>query len=290
MKFKLVIILILIGCFSLLGQTQNEYSSTITDDTGVAMSNVSVRVRSTGESVLTDSNGEFTVHAKAGDVLIISKDGKRINTITLNNSNFYQIEDKSYNFVSKPSKKIKQPSVEMLIDSARFYRKSDPDKSIGYIENTLKVLGKSRRNNKQLSEVYEILGDVYSNLSQVDLAVSNYETALNFSNENTIKFKLAKAYTRNANFVESTEMYNELLKDSTISTQQKIAIYEGLGDNSSQKTNELTKAIEHYQNGLSIAKKYNIKQKESELNSKIGETYQQKGDQQVAEGYLQKSL
>ena len=105
------------------------------DDNGAPMPNVTVRVRGTGESVLTNSNGEFTVHAKAGDVLIISKDGKRINTINLNNSNFYQIEnvsDKENDYRSKSSRKKKQTSVNTVIDSARFYKNTNPERSIEF--------------------------------------------------------------------------------------------------------------------------------------------------------------
>ncbi|MFK5880386.1 MAG: histidine kinase [Flavobacteriaceae bacterium] len=292
MKLKYIILLLLICSLSIFGQTAIEYSSTIMDDKGVPMPNVTVRVRGTGETVLTSFNGNFTVRAKAGDVLIISKDGKRINTVTLNNSNFYQIENEAekQDYRNKSSRKIKQPSVNQLIDSARFYKNTNPEKSIGYIENTLSLLGESRNNNQQLSVVYTILGDVYLNLKQYDLSVSNYETALNFVNSNSLKFKLAKAYTLNNNFVESTEMYQELLKDGTISTHQKIVVYEGLGDNSSQKLNELDAAIEHYEKGLEIAEQLNVKPKVSELNTKIGETYSQKGELQIAEGYLQETL
>ena len=292
MKLKYILLFLLLSSLSFFAQTNVEYSSIVMDDNGAPIHNVTVRVRGTGETVLTNSNGEFTVHAKAGDVLILSKDGKRINTITLNNSDFYQIENESDNneFKSKSASKIKQPSVNKLIDSARLYKNSNPEKSIGFIENSLSILGKSRKNNQQLSEVYTILADVYSNLKQYDLAVSNYETALNFANSNTLKFKLAEAYTLNSNFIESTEMYQELLKDDTISIHQKIAIYEGLGDNASQKLNELDTAIEHYERGLEIAKQHDIKPKVSELNSKIGETYSQKGEPQVAEQYLQETL
>ncbi len=297
MRVKLLFISILLLCLTTFSQTDGTYSSTIMDDTGAPMRDVIVRVRSTGQSVMTDVNGEFTVNAKAGDVLIISKDGKRINTITLNNSNFYQIDDESakqefkQDYNSSVSKKKKsQSSTRILLDSARYFSNKNPDKSIAYVESTLKILGKSRKNNSQLSEAYLILGDVYSHLKQYDLAVSNYETSLNFNNKNSIKFKLAKAYTLNNNFEESTEMYNELLQEKGLNTNQKIAVYEGLGDNSSKKLDELDDAIEHYQKGLQIAQDNEITPKISDLNSKIGETYSQKGESQVAEGFFKNTL
>ena len=84
-------------------------------------------------------------------------------------------------------------------------------------------------------------------------------------------------------------MYNELLKDK-ISTNQKVLVYEGLGDNASWKLGKLDQAIEHYQKGLAIAEQNKITPKISELNSKIGVTYSQKGDEQLAEGFFSNTL
>lgn len=292
MRNKVAILLLMFSILTSVCQTKGEYSSTITDDNGVPMQNIMVRVRGTGETVLTDSNGDFKVHAKSGDVLIISKDGKRINTITLNNSNFYQVEDESKENDKRFEKSSfsKKSTINIKLDSASYYRKTNPDKSIDFVEDVLKLLGKSRRNNQQLAKAYFILGDVYSNLKQYDLAVSNYEMALNFNSENNTKFKLAKAYTLNNNFDESTEMYNELLKDTSLNTQQKIVVYEGLGDNSSQKLGQLDKAIEHYGKGLEIAEQYDIEPKISDLNSKIGESYSQQGATKKAEVYFENTL
>ena len=115
--------------FSKTTEDSNLYTSVIREDTGKVLSGVTVRVRGTGESVVTDFNGEFTVHAKPGDVLIISKDGKRINTITLNNSNFYKIDDESNLEKDQSSSKRKlyksyiKTSSLSLLDSAKFYQK-----------------------------------------------------------------------------------------------------------------------------------------------------------------------
>jgi len=290
---KIIFIIAIFLNLIVFSQEDGTYTSVIREDTGKPLSNVTVRVRGTAETVRTDFNGEFTVHAKAGDVLIITKDGKRINTITLNNSNFYEIEDKTQEESKlqskyKFSKKVRVPSVKKILDSARFYQKINPDKSISFVEEALKKLG-TRGSKKEMSRAYAILGDTYSHLKQYDLAVSNYEIALNFSSDNSTKFKLAKAYTLNNNFAESTEMYNELLNEK-ISTNQKIVVYEGLGDNASKKIDELDKAIEHYNKGLQIAKQNKITPKISELNSKIGETYSQKGENQQAEGYFKNTL
>ncbi|AOW20646.1 tetratricopeptide repeat-containing sensor histidine kinase [Urechidicola croceus] len=292
MRLKIVFIFLIFTSIIVLGQSQETYSSIIMDDFGMPMTDVTIRVRGTGEMVKTDLNGEFTVRAKSGDVLIISKDGKRINTITLNNSNFYQIDDESDNIRSKKaesiSKRIKQEPVSIILDSARYYSNANPDKSIELVEKALKILG-PKGNRKSIADSYTILGDVYLYLKQYDLAVSNYETSLNLNNDNSIKFKLAKAYSLNGNFDESTEMYNELLTED-IKIHQKIVIYEGLGDNASKRLDKLDQAIEHYQKGLEIAKQNDLTPKISDLNSKIGETYSQKGDTLNAEDFFMNTL
>lgn len=298
MRLKILIPFFFFLFLSVFGQQEKEtYTSIIRDDLGNPLSNVTVRVRGTGQSVLTNENGEFTVNAGSGDVLIISKDGKRINTITLNNSNFYKIDDKSEVQFKKRNaaserkvtkRKVQDFEIRSLLDSAKYYQNSNPDKSIAFVENALKKVGK-RGSEKDISNAYSILGDVYLNIKQYDLAVSNYEIALNFNKLNSIKFKLAKAYTLNSNYDESTEMYNELLKEK-ITTKQKIAVYEGLGDNASQRLDKLDIAIENYQKGLEIANQNKISSKVTELNSKIGETYSQKGESEQAEEFFNNTL
>tara|TARA_B110000091_G_scaffold172054_1_gene185189 strand:+ start:3448 stop:5649 length:2202 start_codon:yes stop_codon:yes gene_type:complete len=298
MRLKFFLPFFLFTVLTVFGQQkEGSYTSIIRDDSGNPLTNVTVRVRGTGQSVLTNGIGEFTVNASAGDVLIISKDGKRINTVTLNNSNFYKVNDKSEelkrNKKSSSERKIYKNrsqnfEAKIMLDSARYYKISNPDKSIGFVEKALKGLS-PKSDSKDMSIAYSILGDVYSYIKQYDLAVSNYEVALNYDNQNSIKFKLANAYTLNTNFDESTEMYNELLKDK-ISTNQKVLVYEGLGDNASWKLGKLDQAIEHYQKGLAIAEQNKITPKISELNSKIGVTYSQKGDEQLAEGFFSNTL
>ena len=295
MRLKFFLPFFLFTVLTVFGQQkEGSYTSIIRDDSGNPLTNVTVRVRGTGQSVLTNGIGEFTVNASAGDVLIISKDGKRINTVTLNNSNFYSVEDelgveqKSNSKKYRKLNEVRMPDSNMLLDSARYYKIVNPDKSIGFIEQVLKNLN-PKVDKAKMSIAYLILGDVYSYIKQYDLAVSNYEVALNYDNQNSIKFKLAKTYTLNTNFDESTEMYNELLKDK-ISTNQKVLVYEGLGDNASWKLDKLDQAIEHYQKGLAIAEQNKITPKISELNSKIGVTYSQKGDEQLAEGFFSNTL
>ena len=252
MRLKFFLPFFLFTVLTVFGQQkEGSYTSIIRDDSGNPLTNVTVRVRGTGQSVLTNGIGEFTVNASAGDVLIISKDGKRINTVTLNNSNFYKVNDKSEelkrNKKSSSERKIYKNrsqnfEAKIMLDSARYYKISNPDKSIGFVEKALKGLS-PKSDSKDMSIAYSILGDVYSYIKQYDLAVSNYEVALNYDNQNSIKFKLANAYTLNTNFDESTEMYNELLKDK-ISTNQKVLVYEGLGDNASWKLGKLDQAIE----------------------------------------------
>ncbi|GAB1308479.1 hypothetical protein KH5_11620 [Urechidicola sp. KH5] len=298
---KVILLIAFVISVSLNAQVKRSYTSTIMSEDGAPMQNVMVRVRGTGQTVYTNVQGEFTVNANPGDVLIISKDGKRINTLTLDNSNFYEIEDTSESLqtkqapVSAPSKSrygkvATQNNFKVALDSAQYYSKIKPEGSISLIEGVLQSQSKTRGNPETLARAYSILGDVYMHLKQFDLAVTNFESALNFKPDNVTKFKLAKAYTLDGNFVESSEMYNELLQEKNLNIHQQISIYEGLGDNSSQRLDELDEAVNHYKKGLQLAEANDVEEKITDLNDKIGYSFSSQGETEVAESFYSNSL
>lgn len=302
MKKVILLTAILFSIF-LEAQVKRSYTSTMMAEDGSPMPNVMVRVRGTGQTVYTNAQGEFTVNANPGDVLIISKDGKRINTLTLDNSNFYELEDVSEDLRkdkferapvrSKSTKYIKsapQNTFKIELDSAQYYSKLKPERSIELVEKVLQAQSKKRRNPETLARAYAILGDVYSHLKQYDLAVSNFESSLNFKRDNVVKFKLAKAYTLDGNFSESSEMYNELLQEKNLNIHQQISIYEGLGDNASQRLDELDEAVNHYKKGLQIAEENEVEEKITDLNDKIGFSFSTQGEAEVAENFYENSL
>ena len=188
----------------------------------------------------TDTNGEFTIKADLGDVIILSKDGRTIDTYRYDGSLNYEVKDEK-NVLNVPegdravskSKKLskvysrKQNEFKVQLDSAILLSKINPTKSIDLIGSALNFVGD---NKTQLAQSYDVLGDVYMNLRQYDLAADNYKIANDNQPKYSTQLKLARAYSLNKQHSSSEEEYKNLLQNRSITTSYKIEIYEGLGD------------------------------------------------------------
>jgi len=120
------------------------------------------------------------------------------------------------------------------------------------------------------------------------LAVTNYQISLQSVNTNEVRLKLGRAYWYNKNYQESITVYNAINKQD-LSNWQQIILYEGLGDTHFSIKN-FTKALSDYNEGLAVAKTNSIKPKITDLNSKIAQTYDAKGELESAEDYFNSSL
>ena len=286
--------------FEMTGQISNKanlpykvYTDRITDQTGAPLSGIHIRVKGTNISTITDANGQFMINAKNGDVIILSKNGKVINSYRLDGSNYYEVIDESGRLDQKSRDKVRTIAKEksnidsefqFLLDSANTFKKINPSKSIDLIERSF-LIANETKNKKQLSDAYSVLGDVYLNLKQFDLASSNYKTAVDYSSNIFYQLKLAKAYFLNSDYSKSQDVYNSLLENTEIGSMQKIEIYEGLGDNYF-KTDQLNKSFNEYQTALNLAKRISNPAKISDLNAKISSVLEAKGETAKAEGYL----
>ncbi len=198
----------------------------------------------------------------------------------------------SFSQVSKGEKKMKSARSssfqhKQLIDSAVFYKKKDIARSISFIENSLKLL--NRNDNKEEALSYTTLGDVYVFWQQYDLAISNYNNALESENNPETVLKLGKAYFLNKNYEESYSTYNKLRRSRMLSNYQQIVLYEGLGDVHEQR-NEFDDAIKNYETALQIAQQNMVTPKITDLNSKIAGVYSKSGDTEKAEAFYNNSL
>jgi len=286
--------------FGVSSQVSNEmrvsdkiYSDRITDQDGVPLSGIQVRIKGTGVTTVTDLNGEFSINAKNGDIIVLSKNGRKINSYRLNGSIYYEVEDKSdqigtegdkkkraYSFSKRTGKK-NSTQFQKELDSAIFYKDINSIQSVDFVANALNFTD----DRIQIAQSYDVLGDVYMNLKQYDLAVSNYKIAVD-NNENTInQLKLANAYLLNNEFQKSERQYTSLLKESRIPTTQKIEIYEGLGDVYFKLSN-YKKALNQYQTGLTLAKRITATSKIENINIKISNVLEATGETEKAEGYL----
>ncbi|MFD1616515.1 histidine kinase [Gelatiniphilus marinus] len=259
----------------------------IESDTYKPIPDVNIEV-SGGAYTTTDALGEFRIEAKKGDELTIRHKDFETVYYTIKSSERIKVEVQPNKMDEYKSKLFKsRGSVQIfksLIDSAEVYLKKDAKKSIQFIADALK----NSRSVKENSEAYEVLGDVYLYWKQYDLAVSNYRISIQNRANNTVKIKLAKAYQLNKNYQESLATYNDIDK-TELSNWELVTLYEGLGD-VHQNTKTFNAAIDAYTEGLNVAKKHLISPKVTDLNSKIAQVYDAKGESQKAKGYFNESL
>ncbi len=262
--------------------------SVIESDTRDPIPNVNVEVNG-GAYTTTDYAGDFRIEAKKGDELIIRhKDFETVYyTIQSNERITVEVEsnkeEAEYNKLKKSSRQNPN-QFKSLIDSAETYLKKDAKRSIQFIEKAL-VESNSVKEN---AETYEVLGDIHTFWKQYDLAVSNYRISNQNMKTNIVKLKLAGAYKQNKNYQESIQTYKEINKKE-LSNWQLVQLYEGLGD-VYLLTKNYKLSIDNYQKGLVVAQKYLITPKITDLNSKIAQVYDAKGEVQKAEGYFDKSM
>ena len=282
-------------CFSLFSWSQNSENlnnqdrfivrgSVIENDTNKPIPKVNVEVNG-GAYTTTNIDGEFRIDVKLNDELIIKhSDFETVYVVIKSNERItVKVIPNSRNGISKYNR-IDANLFNSLIDSAEYYKKKDTDKSIEFITDA-KAISTSSKNN---AAVYEVLADVFFELKQYDLAVTNYKISLQNVNSDEVRLKIAKAYQLNSNYQESLDAYNTL-NQKVLSNWQKVILLEGLGDVYYQ-TKDYSKAIDSYNQGLLVAQEHLISPKITDLNSKIAQSYQASGSIKQASDYFKNSL
>ena len=259
--------------------------SVVESETRKPITNVQISVNG-GAYTTSNLSGDFRIQVKKGDELIITH--KEIKTVyyTIDDDQRITVEVKPIEEGKETVYKRKTPVIPFnsIIDSAQIYLKKDAEKSIQFITEALS----QSNSTKQNGEVYEVLADVYVHWKQYDLAISNYKISLQNNSQNEVILKLANAYYRNKDYQECLLAYQSI-KVNSLSNYQKTTYYEGLGD-VYKKIVQFDNAIDNYKKGLSVAEKHLIKPKITDLNSKIGETYNANGEQDEANSYFKNAL
>ncbi|GAA3646549.1 hypothetical protein GCM10022397_34400 [Flavivirga jejuensis] len=261
--------------------------SVIESDTRDPIPNVNIEING-GAYTTTDYFGNFRIQAKKGDELTIRyKDFETVYyTIQSNERIVVKVESNKEETEYKKKKLLRSNSNQFksLIDSAETYLKEDAKRSLQFIESAF-VESNSVKEN---AEAYEVLGDIYMFWKQYDLAVFNYRISDQNQEANGVKLKLAAAYKQNSNYQESIETYNEINKKE-LSNWELVQLYEGIGD-VYFSTKAYQVSIDTYETGLAVAQKHLITPKITDLNSKIAQVYNAKGESQKAEGYFKTSM
>lgn len=294
-KLHILFLLFWIISFGSYAQTRDEvmtpnkiYSDRITDEDGRPLSGIQIRVQGKNLRTTTDLDGQFSINAKNGDVIILSKNGKKISSYRLDGSIYYEVKDesnqvqnseKNYSF-SKRSKNT-SAAFRQTLDSAISFQHTNSIKSVDLVANALNFAN----NKTQVSQSYTVLGDIYMDLKQYDLAVSNYKIAVNNYKNIPSQLKLAKAYLSNKQYQKSKKLYKTILNYKNANANQQISANEGLGDVYS-KIAQPDKALQHYQVALTLAKNNSNRPKTNQINSKISTVLEAQGQTEKAEKYL----
>ena len=249
------------------------------------ISKVNVEVNG-GEYTITDADGRFQLKAKSGDELVVKHKDFETVYFTITNDNTIIIEvEANGDLPSNASQERNIPEqFKSLTDSASYYIKRDPEKSMQFVTDALSKSHSVIENAK----VYQLLADVYMELKQYDLAVTNYRTSIQNSKSNVVLLKLAKAYELNKNYQESIETYNAIDKQK-LSNSQLISLYEGLG-NTFFSIKDYKSSVTAYEEGLAVAQKHVVTSKITDLNSKIAQSYNNNGQVDLAKGFFNNSL
>lgn len=203
-----------------------------------------------------ESWGNITVEIKGFD-------GRRV-------SKYGRLKERGSNNRSTPSKKVDMYNT--LLDSAKYYKKKNIDKSLSFIEGILA----GRETNNRNAATYATLGDIYLYWNQYDLAISNYMNSLNYKYSAKTSISLGGTYVLSKNFQQARRVFNDVL-DKRLTKYERISAYEGLGDAFfGLKKFKLSK--DNYEKGLKIASDNRIKAKVTDLNVKIGEVYGAEGN------------
>ncbi|OUS00341.1 sensor histidine kinase [Flavobacteriales bacterium 33_180_T64] len=254
-------------------------------DTYKPISKVNIEING-GAYTRTDNNGSFLIQARIGDELVIRhKDFETIYyTIENNDRITVEVEPAISKLKTDTDFKKDIKVFNSLIDSVAKYKKFNVEKSIEFVGEALSQSSSQRQN----SEAYLVLAEVYMFWKQYDLAVTNYRVSLQNIETNKAKIGLGKAYELNKNYQESIETYTSIDKKELIN-YQLVILYEGLGDTYFSIKN-YESSINAYKNGLEVANAHLIKPKIVDLNSKIAQAYNSNGRIDKAKGFFDNSL
>jgi len=276
------------------------YSDYVSDDNGNRLYGIKVSVLG-GDSDVTNRSGEFSVKARIGDQIVLYKDGKKINSYIYDGSSQYEIEDYSTISNTTPvtvprreksfskkrfSKSKRSSSYKIALDSANYFVKKNPTKSIQFVEKALNATS----NKKNTALAYETLADAFFELNQYDLALSNYNIAFSkLSNSIPLQLKLANAYFKSSNFTDSKSLFSKVLDNRNAIAFQKVKAYDGIATIYKFEKNYIF-AIRYYEKGLQLAKQHGITPKITDLNSKLAEVLSLQGEHDKSQSYILNSI
>ena len=248
---------------------------------------------SSGTYVFTNVLGEFKIYTAKGEELTIEDaDFETVRyTIQSNEDIKVLVEDydpRNRSSVTSRISKRKASMHQSLLDSAETYKKTDIAKSIDFVAQSIAVLGK-RGNKNELAKSLTALGDIYLFHKQYDLAIDNFEDALEANKTIKTSLLLGRTLSVNKQYQKASTVLEPLIALKNLVPYQRVTLYELLGD-TKKGLNNLVESVTYYNEGLKVATKNQITPKMTDLNSKIADAYAQDNKLMEAEAYYDNSL
>ncbi|MEO9572198.1 MAG: histidine kinase [Polaribacter sp.] len=253
------------------------------------LNNVEITV---GVKTYTSPNisGVYVIRAMVNDQIAVSHPDFDTVYYTLKSNEDVKILVEDY-FLKKKKLNSKFKSISKRndlylthLDSARFYKKKDIDKSLSFVEKALKNKESRQRN----ATSYKTLADIYLYWKQYDLAVNNYKLSIQIKENTTTKIALAKAQFLLKDIAESEKTFEELIK-LKLSNYERITVLESLGDIDFLLKKYKTAKV-YYNQSLQIAKDNLVTPKITDLNSKLADVFAAEGNISQADIQFKNSL
>jgi len=248
---------------------------------------------SKGAQTFTDGLGAFEINVTIGEMLTIEDLGFETVRVRIKTKDdiLVQVED----YIPRQKKEFtatlsrsSTASHQAYLDSAITYKKIDIAKSIDYVAQSIAQLGKLG-NKKELAKSLTTLGEIYLFHKQYDLAVDNFQDALEANKTIPTALLLGKTYGITKQYDALEKVMTPLREIDIMLPYQRVTMYELLGD-AKKGLNEISTAVSFYNEGLTVATKNQIAPKVTDLTSKIADTYAQGNQLVEAEAYYGNSL
>ncbi|WP_047246345.1 histidine kinase [Maribacter thermophilus] len=294
--FYIFVLFLLVG---FAGFSQHNQTSRFTvkgsveaKETHDPISGVSVTT-SAGAQTFTNALGEFKIVTAIGEELIIEHSGFQTVRYQIRGKDDIKVQVEGYGDRQKRSSDSQYSSRKpgasrMYLDSAQFYKKNDIAKSIDYVARYIETLG-SNGSKDELARSLTTLGEIYLFHKQYDLAIDNFEDALEANKTIATSLLLAETYVLTDQLEKAEETLKPIQEIRSMLPFQRVALYEILGD-IKRKKNDVDMAVKFYNEGLTVATKNQITPKMTDLTSKIADTYAQGNRLTEAEAYYDNSV
>jgi tetratricopeptide (TPR) repeat protein len=248
---------------------------------------------STDKGFYTQTNafGEFRINVKVGDVITFQSPEILPVRYTVINDEIIRVEVEGYEpqgDLSKSGLKSMTDMHESYLDSARFYKTGNIEKSLDFIAQSIALLG-NKGNKKQLAESLATLGEIYQYHQQFDLAIDNFISSLEARKSTVTSMHLAELYNITGAYEKTLEVLKPLVDIRNLPVSQRVTLYELFGD-AYKGLNDNSMAISYYQEGLKVARKNQLMAKIPDLNSKIADAYALENRLVEAEAFYDNSL